>query len=63
MKGPMKLIDPNSGLMECLICGAKHYASLLPGGKRYARGSRQCPNGCKPKSQTGQPTDKRLGSI
>ena len=34
MKGPMKLIDRSSGLMECRICGSSHFASLQSGLKR-----------------------------
>ena len=50
MKGPMKLIDASSGLMECRICGSRHYASLQSGTERddgvtnYFRGSWQCGN-------------------
>lgn len=63
MKGPMKLIDANSGLMKCPICGSQHYAALLPGGRKYIRGSWQCPNGCKPKSQSKQPARKKVALI
>ena len=42
----MKLINENTGLMECQICGARHNAQIQPGGK-YRRGSWQCPKGCK----------------
>lgn len=50
MKGPMKVIDKNTGLMECSICGARHTPKILPGG-RFARGSWQCANGCKRANQ------------
>jgi hypothetical protein len=46
MKGPMRVIDKETGLMECSICGARHSPTILPGG-RFARGSWQCANGCK----------------
>jgi|SRR5579871_1526930 len=48
MKGPMKLIDASSGLMECGVCGSCHYASIQSGSERadgitrYYRGSYQC---------------------
>jgi hypothetical protein len=45
----MKLLDPDSGLMECRVCGFRHHANLTEKGK-YRRGSWQCPNGCKPDS-------------
>ena len=50
MKGPMKLIDASSGLMECGVCGFRHYAILQSGLERadgitrYYRGSYQCSN-------------------
>ncbi len=44
----MKLIDPNTGLMECQVCSERHYASIRPSsGGKYYRGSWQCVNGCK----------------
>lgn len=48
MKGPMKVIDAHSGLMECRVCGARHYASIQSGSERadgvtrYYRGTYQC---------------------
>jgi hypothetical protein len=50
MKGPMKVIDASSGLMECQVCGSRHVASLQSGSDRadgitrYYRGSYQCSN-------------------
>jgi len=50
MRGPMKLIDASSGLMECGVCGSCHQASLQSGYLRadgkttYYRGSWQCSN-------------------
>jgi len=52
-KKVMKLLDANTGLMECKVCGNRQVASLQPGvdradGKtRYYRGSWQCDKGCK----------------
>jgi hypothetical protein len=48
MKGPMKLLDVSSGLLECKICGSRHHASLQSGSERadgitrLYRGSYQC---------------------
>lgn len=39
----MKLIDNNTGLMECRYCGYRHIAQISPGG-RYRPGSWQCGN-------------------
>lgn len=47
----MKLIDKQTGEMQCRACGAKHFASIREGG-RYYRGSWQCQNGCKPADLT-----------
>ena len=50
MKGPMKLIDASSGLMECRVCGFRHYPSIQSGSERadgitrYRKGSYQCSN-------------------
>jgi hypothetical protein len=48
MKGPMKLIEASSGLMECRVCGSRHYASVQSGSERadgvtrFYKGSYQC---------------------
>ncbi len=48
MRGPMKIIDGSSGLMECRVCGSRHCANLQSGYlradgiTRYCRGSYQC---------------------
>lgn len=34
MKGPMKLIDASSGLMECRVCGSRHCGNLQSGLER-----------------------------
>ena len=43
-KKMMKVIDPSSGLMECKVCGSRHYSDLRPNsvGGGYYRGSWQC---------------------
>lgn len=45
-KKVMRLLNPATGLMECMICGHRHFANLRSGGY-YFRGSWQCPNGCR----------------
>ena len=45
-KKVMKLLDPDTGLMQCKVCGNRHIANLRQGGYYY-RGSWQCQNGCK----------------
>lgn len=47
MKKVMRLVDENTGLMECRVCGHKHFANIKPysNGKFY-RGAWQCENGC-----------------
>lgn len=41
MRGPMKLSNSGTGLMQCQICGSKHVAHIRAGGHFY-RGSWQC---------------------
>jgi hypothetical protein len=40
VRGPMKLINSRYGLMECRVCGSRHFANVAFG--RCARGSYQC---------------------
>lgn len=48
MRGPMKVIDGSSGLMECRVCENRHYGNLQSGYlradgiTRLYRGSYQC---------------------
>ena len=48
MRGPMKVIDGSSGLMECRVCSSRQYASIQSGVERadgvtrFSRGSYQC---------------------
>jgi hypothetical protein len=44
MAKPMKLIDRNSNLMECRVCGWMHVAFVKTGGG-FRRGAWQCMNG------------------
>lgn len=53
-KRTMVLIDVETGLMECKVCGTRHFALVPPKGgtediglKGYKRGSWQCENGCR----------------
>jgi hypothetical protein len=44
----MKLLDKNTGLMECKVCGVRHTANIKPDSNgKYYRGSWQWQNGCK----------------
>jgi hypothetical protein len=57
MKGPMKLIDESSGLMQCRVCGSRHFASIQSGSERadgvtrYYKGSHQCGSAQCPSNQ------------
>jgi hypothetical protein len=42
MKGPMKVIEGSSGLMECKVCGTRHYASLQSRSERADGVTRLC---------------------
>lgn len=45
----MRLVGPRTGLMECKVCGAQHWANVRPNSNgKYYRGSWQCQNDCKP---------------
>jgi len=41
-----RLLNPETGLMECRVCGRRMLANRITGGK-FRRGSWQCRNGCK----------------
>lgn len=44
----MKLLDAETSLMQCRVCGAKHHAQIKPDSKgKYFRGNWQCQNSCK----------------
>jgi hypothetical protein len=57
MKGPMKLIDASSGLMECRVCCSRHVASIQSGSERadgvtrFYHGSWQCSDEYCPSNQ------------
>jgi excisionase family DNA binding protein len=44
-KKVMRMLDRSTGLMECRVCGARHFANCGEGG-RLLRGSWQCQHGC-----------------
>ena len=47
-KKTAKLINPETGLMKCQVCGQEWAANVKPdSGGKYYRGSWQCPKGCK----------------
>jgi hypothetical protein len=44
----MKLVDESTGLMECLVCGAKHNAVMKPGPNgKFLPENWECVNRCK----------------
>ena len=44
----MKVVDESTGLMECLVCGAKHNAVMKPGSDgKYLPENWECVNMCK----------------
>jgi hypothetical protein len=61
IKKVMKLIDPSTGLMECRVCGGKHWANVREGG-HYYRGNWQCQHGCKPPERSAIYTDARASA-
>ncbi len=43
----MKIVDESTGLMECLVCGAKHNAVMKPGADgKYLPENWECVNKC-----------------
>jgi hypothetical protein len=59
-KTVMKLIDGRTGLMECTVCGSRHYANVQRSGG-YKRGSFMCQNRCE--KPTSADYIKRLGEL
>jgi hypothetical protein len=44
----MKMVDESTGLMECLVCGAKHNAVMKPGSDgKFLPENWECVNRCK----------------
>jgi hypothetical protein len=57
-KNVMQVLDRRLGLMECSICGRRHFAG--PGDDRhYVRGAWRCQNGCQRKLKP-QPISARV---
>jgi hypothetical protein len=58
MKGPMKLLDPPTGTMQCRACGSLHTSNIRPGGGFYRGawqcGFEQCPSNRKEWNETKQ---------
>jgi len=65
MRGPMKVIDGSSGLMECQVCGLRHIASIQSGLERadgvtrHHRGSYQCSDQQCPSNEKVWDEDKQ----
>jgi hypothetical protein len=44
----MKVVNESTGLMECLVCGAKHNAVMKPGADgKFLPENWECVNKCK----------------
>jgi hypothetical protein len=50
-KKVMKLLNPDSGLMECRVCGSRHWANLQRG-DFYHKDSWTCQYGCRLENST-----------
>jgi len=48
-KDVMRLLDRSLGLMECRVCGHRHFLAL--GDDDYVRGAWECQNGCELKGR------------
>jgi hypothetical protein len=47
-KEVMKLVDPSTGLLECLVCGEKRHAVMKPGADgKFLPENWECVNKCK----------------
>ncbi len=47
-RGTMKVVNPYTSEMVCIVCGDGHYASIKPGsGGLFRRGAWTCRHGCK----------------
>jgi hypothetical protein len=52
-KEVMRLLDRGLGLMECKVCGHRHFAGLGDGNYNV-RGAWQCQNGCELKDSRAE---------
>jgi hypothetical protein len=57
-KNVMRVLDRALGLMECKVCGRRHFAGLGDS-SHYVRGAWECQNGCELVEIDG--LDKREG--
>jgi hypothetical protein len=56
----MKLVDEKSGLLECLVCGAKHTASMKPGPDgKFLPENWECVNKCRLIHDDKKPAQKK----
>jgi len=52
-KTVMRLLDRSLGLMECQVCGHRHFAGLGDS-THYVRDAWQCQNGCELKGDRSE---------
>ena len=56
----MKVVDESSGLMECLVCGAKHNAVMKPDADgKYLPENWECVNKCRLIQHDEKPSTKK----
>ena len=56
----MKLVNESTGLMECLVCGAKHNAVMKPGADgKYLPENWECVNKCRLIHHDEKPSTKK----
>jgi hypothetical protein len=56
----MKLVDESTGLMECLVCGARHTAVMKPGSDgKFLPGNWECVNKCSLIRHDENPSHKK----
>ncbi|MDO9323521.1 MAG: hypothetical protein Q7T80_01035 [Methanoregula sp.] len=56
----MKVVDESTGLMECLVCGAKHNAVMKPGADgKFLPENWECVNMCRLIPHDKKPSPKK----
>ncbi len=56
----MKLVDEKTGLMECIVCGEKHHATMKPGPDgKFLPENWECVNKCRLIHHDEKPTQKK----
>jgi hypothetical protein len=56
----MKVVDESTGLMECLVCGAKHNAMMKPGADgKFLPENWECVNKCRLIPHDEKPSAKK----